>query len=481
MGIKVLGWVRAAQAASLIIVTQAAFLAHGAAAASAKLASVVTCDEAAMPSCATLGKSRIDAGKSPKSGIPTTKDGGTAFNFWGYFSPSSSATDASLQSDLAKMATPTASRVAKSTLVIDRVRASLQSVILNGGDSLSAKETSCLSKLKSTSAWPSTCAKISTEQTQMLFRLATVVVAPIDGADRFCTQDVIEGFPNAAYVASAHHIQVCPATYNLTEAQLVSTFGHEFAHVINPCALGQQLFKVSPTATSSDYARCDSDFMTEPDSSPTDDAKAVEQLRSTKTEWSVGDASVRLFSELKGCDILRPVAGSQVSQSKLFSKTESCAEQVNIADYKAEIERYAVARQPMFGGSLDKARKSVLDELPASCIDKTNEQFADAVGAKIVSLWAERSNWPKSTLQTAFLREQSESCLYADRPGYAADNYPTGHIRLATALNEAATARRLSCDAVHTPKLCPLELTLDESPSKATVNTKSKAKAGSAK
>jgi hypothetical protein len=416
-----------------------------------------SCDESSLPPCAVLAKAPINFSSNDKLGFDAPRNGGVIFNIFSAKSklkPNEPLAITDTESPaLLKMETVAPARAEKSLAFVDTIRKRAIDVIAG---TIRPED-------------------FSSEQKVLIERLKTLRIAKASVGDKLCSIDEPPGIPNTNYDVVSHTLTLCPASLNLSEAQLIQEIGHELGHVVNPCVTTNTLYQVDrDRATVENFRVCDPSLIKDGEGDKqSDDNLAITRMLTSETSYAIGSSSIPFIRMLLRCNLIHAVSSDgSIKSSTLFAGTFTCLDHAYSSEYNDDHQKDVFAIEARDFLTESKARAKARNLFPPACFREENEAFADAFSARMIGEMS--PTLPPSELKAAFLSRLGFSC-FEKRAGVSTQvGYSPAGRRLATTMSDSAIATQLQCTPVKDAKVCPLDINYSNPAKKPTKPTPKK-------
>ena len=366
-------------------------------------------------SCDVLEKLGVDVNGSKELNLPKFEDGSIIYNDLGL-----------LKKEKIVLIEPSPAQGQRSVQLAEKVRDALRNLIV--GDT--RKEL-----------W-------TAEQSAMKARLESVKISMADEKDEACNSSPVSTIdPNASYRPWTHSVVLCPSVARLAPAAQMMLVAHEFGHVISPCAMNRDQYKVNPQklVPAAKVEQCLGG------SSDVEFAQTMFPESPNRANLSrLDDLSPRyrnVVSKLTACGALERIEDeSGINESVLFGSLSSCL----FKNYAKNHENYLKA----VTGSEGKRSSNLQQAPPADlksrkCMGIFEEHFAEAVGAKVFGSMLTGNSGAAATARVGLVQMQGYACAERSRPKQDPGKmfrYPSSVDRVYIQMSDAAVQAALNCE-----------------------------------
>lgn len=315
-------------------------------------------------------------------------------------------------------------------------------------------------------------------------RLETLQFKFVSGDERKCMREVPSGFPNAAYRAFTHSIEMCPAFASQPNEAIALALAHELGHPVSACEEKSKLYRVVTARSNREELRnCDQDFVSSEESWSPEMGPYLpflRQLEEGTLTHMMGDDQV--LRTLQGCGIISQIPEGETADSKIFAPTRTCIERQYATDHVKFIEAIT-ENYRAFGQTSEQARTMALRDSPLSCFGPANEHFSDSFAAKLLERFAEKERYSSQQLKTTLLGFAGYACAISSGGFEDTMEYPPWARRFQVMTSGRYISSRLSCEPppARDANVCELHsTTLTETAAPAATSAKKPTRSGGA-
>ena len=411
------------------------------------------CNGEALTSCDQLARAPLDMSKSAVPGFAPVKSDEPVFNSFAFLlmkHPILTDKVEKLDPEIQKYLNRADARKDTALAIAEHVRGETKAMLID------ETKTACERRKQIKGS----CDDLFQERDALIKRLDLVQMNPLSSADMECSTYAPEGLPQGGYVEESHSIGFCPAALGLSDDQTVQFVAHELGHAIDSCTGAKTLFKMNTAGGDDPLQGCEGARVSEESNgAKTPVSEAVFTLRRAGGEYSVLNGDDPSYKILAGerCGFIKAIPGSKVLHSSLFASSQACRKKTYAQAYENFIAKTAFETAQANSSDQASEAKQLRNSTPPECMRINQEHFADSVAAKVVGRLAKSSQWSASDVRSTMLFHHGIQCKSErSHSSFVDDMYPTPSVRVATLLNDPELAKRLDCQRLTLPGLCPL-------------------------
>lgn len=273
---------------------------------------------------------------------------------------------------------------------------------------------------------------LSKEQKAFLARLDSVAVkVPASGTEDCKGRDPTEKItPQASYDSASNTLLICPNAAKLTPAALQMMLSHEVGHIVSPCSMAQDLYKVH----SLDFRQCLTG------SSERQEAKElIVSQPMALVPVSLSASEKKIVSKLLACGKIEAMPAKAFNgKPVLYEKLSACLDGAYAKSWRSALKN---------AGSHPKYLEERGNDLSLRCHGIYDEHFADAMGSRIFGKVLRGASNAREAVQVAMMMNASNACADEAEPaGEAQKNgYPPSAERLVVGISSPEVQATLGC------------------------------------
>ncbi len=291
---------------------------------------------------------------------------------------------------------------------------------------------------------------LTKEQKAMLSRLENLRVVIQKSGQEQCrppSPDVL--FLDAKYLPHAHEISICPNVTKLAPASLKMLVAHELGHVISPCAMSREAFRVNAKVMKSKNVLKNCGIKDAAGKGIVQEMSESRMALFSPASELAGPFAKTVRSLIACKALVKQADEGGFQEAVIFGSQAKCLNQAYAAtfrDFKAAVKDRMVPSVLR----MDQAAK-----IPQKCLGTQEEHFAESFGAHLFAQQLESSSDQKNEARIGVSQMQGYACLdqaVPPEPGARFD-YPSSEDRLKIQFADPRMGKALSCQAPET-KLC---------------------------
>jgi hypothetical protein len=290
---------------------------------------------------------------------------------------------------------------------------------------------------------------LSSEQKAMVSRLKSVRISIADSKDERCNTSPDSAIdPNASYNQWTHTISICPPTVKLSAPAFLMLVAHEFGHVISPCTMNRDLYKV-------DAKKVDSTPVVEKCLDGKSNVRFAQTMFPDRAEYSVLPRTDSLsprykdvVSKLQSCGTLTTAESIERNeQPSVFSRLSKCLTKTYAPNHSNYLKSISKSTPPE--SSLSRASSPPADANSLNCMGIVEEHFAEAVGAKAFANMLGSGSRSTETAKVGLVQMMGYACGEKSAPKKDPGmmfRYPTSVDRVQLQMADSKMQAALGCE-----------------------------------
>ena len=285
----------------------------------------------------------------------------------------------------------------------------------------------------------------SAEQKAMIERLKSVRVRLANSTNESCNSSPVSKVdPNANYHGWTHTLTICPPAARLATPAFLMLMAHEFGHVVSPCAMNRDLYKI-------DRSKIDSSPTIEKCLGEKNDIRFAQTMFPdgagesvlSKTEY-LSPRYKSVVSKLAQCGALIPRAKLDLDQGgNVFRQLTGCLQRSYAINHSNYLKRPS---EPPSGRRLDAGPPS--DAQSQKCMGIFEEHFAEAIGAKLFANMLQAAPGTRDAARVGLVQMAGYACGEVSAPKEDPGmrfRYPTSADRVQIQMSDGNMQTALGC------------------------------------
>ena len=313
---------------------------------------------------------------------------------------------------------------------------------------------------------------LTVEQKAMIARLKSVRILMSKGGpnDNCNSSPVSKIDPNASYNPWTHSLIICPPVAKLAPSALKMLMAHEFGHVVSPCQMKRDQYRVAPdkVASASTIEKClggkaDVRFAQTmfPDQASNANLSSLDDLAPKYKS---------VVSKLSSCGTLaKKPDESGIQEPTVFGKLAGCLAKAyanNHANYLKVSSK---------GSRRSKETGPPADSKSLQCLGIYEEHFAEAIGSKVFASMLAGDGKQNETAKVGLVQMTGYAC--GEKTGRKEDpgtmfRYPSSADRVQIQMSDPNMQQALDCQMPKTTICTVDEVNTGSSPADVTIQSK---------